>query len=166
MQHQADIFEFKPQPQAGSLTSAEEATIQEALAILGRQVKGGPLMTGSKDTSNYLRLKYSREKSEHFGVLFLDCAHNVLAEEILFHGTLDGCAVYPRIVLERALACNAGACIAFHNHPSGNSTPSHADRHITRRLADALGLVDCRLLDHIVVGVGSHYSFAENGEMG
>jgi DNA repair protein RadC len=98
-----------------------------------------------------------------FACLFLDTRHRVICFEPLFRGTIDGAAVYPREVLKRALHHNAGAVILSHNHPSGDCEPSEADRSITRRLREALGLVDIRLLDHIVVAAGGHVSLAERG---
>ena len=79
----------------------------------------------------------------------------------MFRGTIDGASVYPREVVKAALRRNAAAVILAHNHPSGVAEPSQADRAITRRLTDALGLVDIRVLDHIVVGAGNTVSFAE-----
>ncbi|MDO6806235.1 JAB domain-containing protein, partial [Wenyingzhuangia sp. 1_MG-2023] len=71
--------------------------------------------------------------------------------------------VYPREVVKQALAYGAAAVIFTHNHPSGVAEPSRADRHITDKLQQALGLVDIRVLDHIVVGDGEDVSFAERG---
>ena len=81
----------------------------------------------------------------------------------LFMGTLDGAAVYPREVAVRALQYRAAAVILAHNHPSGVAEPSSADRRITERLVAALGLLDIRVLDHIIVGAGQAFSFAESG---
>lgn len=92
-----------------------------------------------------------------------DNRHRVIAFEELFHGTLDGASVHPREVLRKALAHNAAALIFAHNHPSGVAEPSDADRRLTRRLKDALALVDIRVLDHFVVGDGNAESFAERG---
>ena len=81
----------------------------------------------------------------------------------LFRGTIDGAAVYPREVVKQALEQGAAAVILAHNHPSGIAEPSQADRAITDRLQQALGLVDIRVLDHLVVGDGYAVSFAERG---
>jgi DNA repair protein RadC len=87
----------------------------------------------------------------------------VISFDELFFGTIDAASVYPREVVKRALAHNAAALILAHNHPSGVAEPSLADQQITRRLVDALGLVDIRVLDHMVVGDGEVVSFAERG---
>ena len=81
----------------------------------------------------------------------------------MLRGTIDGASVHPREVVRQALLHNAAALIVAHNHPSGVAQPSHADELITRRLRDALGLMDIRLLDHLIVGDGGCYSFSEHG---
>ena len=98
-----------------------------------------------------------------FGAIFLDNRHRVIGLEELFRGTIDGTSVHPRVVVQRALELNAAATIVFHNHPSGEPEPSQADRSLTRRLQEALALVDVRVLDHVVVGSQGTVSFAERG---
>jgi len=98
-----------------------------------------------------LSLKLSGQEREVFAVLFLTTKHRLIGYEELFYGTIDGASVYPREVVKRALTLNAAAVIIAHNHPSGDATPSQADKKITIRLKDALALVDIRLLDHFVV---------------
>ena len=115
------------------------------------------------DVKTFLKLRHAHYKSEVFSVLFLDNRHRMLAFEELFHGTIDGASVYPREVVRRALEHNAAAVILAHNHPSGVAEPSRADTQLTRRLSDALGLIDVRCLDHIVVGAEETVSFAERG---
>ncbi|MEW8428207.1 MAG: DNA repair protein RadC, partial [gamma proteobacterium symbiont of Ctena orbiculata] len=89
--------------------------------------------------------------------------HRVIGYEELFRGTIDGASVHPREVVKRALEQNAAALIFAHNHPSGVAEPSRADRQITRRLKDALALVEIRVLDHIVIGEGEAVSLAQRG---
>ncbi|GAA5169834.1 RadC family protein [Modicisalibacter zincidurans] len=100
---------------------------------------------------------------EVFGMLCLDTQHRLIAFDELFRGTLDSANVYPREVIKHAIAHSAAAVILVHNHPSGDPEPSDADRRITQRLKEALGLVDIRVLDHIVVGHEGFVSFAERG---
>ena len=95
--------------------------------------------------------------------MFLDCRHRVIAVEELFYGTIDTSAVYPRDVVRRALELDTVAVMFAHNHPSGDTEPSAADRALTTRLREALALVDVRVLDHLVVGTGGYTSFAERG---
>jgi DNA repair protein RadC len=89
----------------------------------------------------------------------------VLTFEVLFRGSIDSTSVYPRQVVKRALAHNAAALILCHNHPSGNSNPSQADRQLTKRLQEALDLIDVRVLDHFIIGDGEPLSMAEYGWM-
>ncbi|MGB5209269.1 MAG: JAB domain-containing protein, partial [Gammaproteobacteria bacterium] len=92
-----------------------------------------------------------------------DNRNRLIGLEELFRGTIDGASVYPREVVRQALAHNAAAVILAHNHPSGVAEPSQADEAITRRLKNALALVDIRVLDHLVIGDGEAVSFAERG---
>ncbi len=114
-------------------------------------------------TEQYLKSALGDNPNEVFACLFLDTRHRVIAYEELFHGTIDGATVYPRVVAEKALKHNAAALIVAHNHPSGISEPSLADQAITRRLKDALALLDIRLLDHFVIGEGAPVSMAARG---
>jgi DNA repair protein RadC len=95
--------------------------------------------------------------------LFLDAQNRMLAAEELFRGTLTQTSVYPREVVKRALALNAGAVIFAHNHPSGVAEPSRSDEVLTASLKQALSLVDVRVLDHAIVAGGGSVSFAECG---
>ena len=127
-----------------------------------RLKREGPF-TSPAHTSRYLAARLRGRANEVFAAVFLDNRHRVIAFEELFHGTVDGASVHPRVVTRRALALNAAALIACHNHPSGVAEPSLADRAITGRLRDALELVEVRLIDHFVVGDGEVVSFAERG---
>jgi len=148
----------------GALSDAEKASIvQLALSVLAQRHRRGRALTSPRQTHDYLRLKLGDRKHEVFGSLFLDSQHRVLQYAELFQGTVDGAAVYPRVVVQHALELNAAAVVFFHNHPSGVAEPSAADRTITRRLQDALALIDVRVLDHLVVSAGEATSFAERG---
>ena len=111
----------------------------------------------------YLTIETHDLQNEIFGCLFLNTRHFLIAKETLFHGTVDGAAVYPRVVAQRALALNASAVVLFHNHPSGDTHPSAADENLTQRLKEALGLLDVRVLDHIITGGGESVSMAKKG---
>ncbi|CAI0910378.1 DNA repair protein RadC [Serratia entomophila] len=100
---------------------------------------------------------------EEFIVLYLNQQNQLIAHETLFTGTINSTEVHPREVVKRALYFNAAAVIIAHNHPSGDPTPSQADKTITLRLMQALALVDIHLLDHLVVGGMEIVSFAERG---
>lgn len=125
-------------------------------------VRGNPIES-PEVTEQYLKSVLRDHPHEVFACLFLDTRHRVIAFEELFHGTIDGATVYPRVVAEKALRHGAAALIVAHNHPSGVSEPSLADQAITRRLKDALALLDIRLLDHFVIGDGRPVSMAARG---
>jgi DNA repair protein RadC len=127
-------------------------------------IRGDPLESPDL-TEQYLKTVLRDHPNEVFACLFLDTRHRVIAFEELFHGTIDGATVYPRVVAEKALRHGAAALIVAHNHPSGISEPSLADQAITRRLKEALALLDIRLLDHFVVGEGAPVSMAARGLM-
>ncbi len=103
----------------------------------------------------------SEKLQEVFAIVFLDNRHRVIAYEELFYGTIDGASVHPREIVRKALEHNAAAVILAHNHPSGIAEPSTADERLTSRVREALGLIDVRVLDHIIVGGDTTYSFAE-----
>lgn len=141
--------------------------IQLAHEFVRRQLKQslqrGVSLTSPAMTMEYLQTVLRDRKREIFTCLFLDTRHRVIASENLFQGSIDGACVYPRVVAERALRLSAAAVIVAHNHPSGVSEPSLADQAITRRLKDALLLLEIRLLDHFVVGDGPPVSMASRG---
>lgn len=131
----------------------ENQLIDEALHILDRRLFArGPILTSPDTVASYLKLRLAHQDHEVFGVIFFDGQHRVLAFEILFHGSIDGASVYPRQVIKRSLAHNAAAVISVHNHPSGYTEPSQADRVLTVRLKEALALIDMCVLDHFIVG--------------
>ncbi len=130
---------------------------------LKQNLERGVSLTSPAMTMDYLQTVLRDRKREIFTCLFLDTRHRVIAAEDLFQGSIDGACVYPRVVAERALRLSAAAVIVAHNHPSGVSEPSLADQAITRRLKDALQLLEIRLLDHFVVGDGPPVSMASRG---
>lgn len=142
---------------------AESVILDLAANILEQRVCQGDMLTAPTDTKRYITTKLGHLDREVFACLFLNNRHQLIACEILFYGTIDGASVHPREIIKRALAHNAAALVAAHNHPSGIAEPSQADMTLTRRLRESLGLVDIRLLDHIVVGGSEAVSFAERG---
>ena len=142
----------------------EDWIVQQAIVLLERRVfKAGPRLERPAAVRDYLRLKLVAEPNEIFVVVFMNSMHDVLAVEPMFHGTINATSVYPRVVLQRALQLNAAAVIFAHQHPSGTTEPSNADRVLTEQLKTALALIDVRVLDHFVIGQGAPYSVAESG---
>ncbi|MEQ9879522.1 DNA repair protein RadC [Pectobacterium aroidearum] len=142
----------------------EDWIIARAMEIVERRMfRGGQTLQNSAATMDFLRTRLAQEPNEVFSALFMDNQNRVIAYEELFKGTVNSTSVYPRVVLSRALAHNAAAIIFAHNHPSGLTEPSNADKFITSRLKGVLDAVDVRMLDHVIVGQGRPFSFAEMG---
>ena len=160
----ADITSFC---EAKGLGKAKYAQLQAVLELsrrhLGEQLRRDQVFTRPDTVMRYLQSLLSGRHQEVFVALFLDSQHRLIASEEMFFGTIDGASVHPREVVRRALHHNASALIFGHNHPSGVAEPSRDDATITSRLKEALGLVDVRVLDHIVVGAGCAVSMAERG---
>ena len=140
-----------------------EEIVSTAATILLDELTGRDTLTAPTDVAQFLQMALAQEKNEVFAAIFLNNKHQVLSFQPLFNGTIDGAAVYPRVVVQQALACNAAAVIFAHNHPSGCCEPSRADQQITKRLSDALALIDVRVLDHFVVSRSEWVSLAERG---
>jgi DNA repair protein RadC len=140
-----------------------QAVLEMSRRYLRERLDRGDALTGPERTRAYLKSRLYPYPYEVFACLFLDNRNRVIEYEELFRGTVDGSSVHPREVVRRALHHNAAALIVAHNHPSGVAEPSEADRHISRRLREALSLFDMRLLDHFVVGDGEPVSMAELG---
>lgn len=111
----------------------------------------------------YLQLSMQDQAVEIFKVLFLDKANKIIAESDMFRGTIDEAAVYPREIVRQAILKNATAVILVHNHPSGRVEPSPEDRELTRKVRSACSSVSVKVLDHIIIGDGHYFSFAEQG---
>jgi len=158
------VADSRPESLTLIATQHEDWIIQQAITLLENRIfKAGPALSSPAAVRDYLRMKLVVEPNEIFAVVFLDSQHQVLAFEPLFKGTVDQTSVYPRVVVQRALTLNASALILAHQHPSGVTEPSAADRALTERLKATLALVDIRVVDHFVIGKGTPYSFAESG---
>jgi len=139
------------------------AVMEMARRALAQQMATAPVFDAPQRVKDFLQLHLGGLPHEVFAVLFLDAQHRLLRLEELFRGTLSQTSVYPREVVKRALALNAGAVVLAHNHPSGLAEPSRADEFLTQSLKAALAVVDVRVLDHLVVGRGQVVSMAERG---
>ncbi|MDO6595136.1 DNA repair protein RadC [Neptuniibacter sp. 1_MG-2023] len=152
---------------AHGLGVAKYVQLQAVLEMSRRHLRSamarGNAMENPQQVREYLSLKLRHQSREMFACLFLDNKHQVINFEILFLGTINAAAVYPREVVARSLANNAAAVVLAHNHPSGVAEPSTADQQITDRLVKALDMIDVRVIDHMVVGDQEVVSFAERG---
>ncbi|MDU8923518.1 DNA repair protein RadC [Pasteurellaceae bacterium LIM206] len=119
--------------------------------------------TSTETARLYLQAELESKEREVFMVLFLDNQHRLIKREEMFLGTINTAAVHPREIIKTALYCNAAAIILAHNHPSGVSVPSTADKQITEKIKNAAELMEVRTLDHFIIGKGNYFSFSENG---
>ena len=165
----AGLLQATPQKLTGikGLGPAKRAELLAVMAMarraLAQPMKAAPVFDAPERVKQYLALHLGGREQEVFAVMFLDSQHRLLALVDMFHGTLTQTSVYPREVVKRALALNAGAVVLAHNHPSGVAEPSRADEFLTQTLKSALQLVDVRVLDHVIVGHGQVVSMAERG---
>jgi DNA repair protein RadC len=143
--------------------AALQAVLELARRHLISSMKAASTVATPDTTRKFLLTQLRDRPYEVFCALFLDSHHRLIAFEELFRGTTDCAQVHTREVVRQTLAHNASALIIAHNHPSGVMEPSQADEFITRRLKEALALMDVRILDHIIVGDGSCFSFSEHG---
>ncbi len=141
----------------------KRSVVTLAMSVLANRHRPGRTLGSPEETRNFLRLRLADHRNEVFGCLFLDNRHRIIAVRELFQGTIDGASIHPRVVVQQAMEANAAAMVFYHNHPSGVAEPSRADEMITRRLKEALALVDVRVLDHFVISGGESVSFAERG---
>ena len=137
--------------------------IEAARAVAGQRMQRGESFTDPQASGRFFQDKLAGLEREVFAAAFLDTRHRLIEYVELFQGTIDGAEVHPREVVRQALRCNAAAVIVAHNHPSGTTDPSAADRAVTARLKQALALVDIRLLDHVNVSGWASLSLAMKG---
>ena len=147
-----------------TLSEAERETVVKlALQVMAQEVADGPVLTGEAAAARYLQLKVGDREREVFGCLFLNTRNRLIRDEELFQGSIDRATVYPRVILQKALAHNAAALICYHNHPSSVADASASDMSLTGRVKDLLDEIDVRLLDHIVVSRTETVSMAARG---
>lgn len=121
---------------------------------------------GSSDKAcSYLKPFLEHQDREHLYGVFLDAKHHVIGMHLIAIGSMTEAIVHPREVFKCAILLNAAALAIAHNHPSGDPTPSAEDRLLTTRLAQAGELLGITLLDHLVIGHGRYYSFADHGAL-
>ncbi len=128
-----------------------------------RVLRDRPKLNSSSAVAEYLIPLMAGRPEEVFYVLCLDTQCRVVYPALISEGTVKEAAVYPRHVVEVAIRHRAASVILAHNHPAGTSTPSHQDHHLTRLLVQALGPLDIKVFDHIIVASNNAYSFASEG---
>ena len=158
--------------QLGKVTGLGPASVvfiqvvqQLALRVRKEKILGQPVLASRLELMDYLYTKFAQCTREEFHVLYLDAKMKLVADEILFAGTLHEIATSPRDILKRALELNASGIIVAHNHPSGSPEPSAADELFTLQLVQAAVALGVDMHDHVIVGAENHYSFRGNGKV-
>ncbi|MDO5652776.1 MAG: DNA repair protein RadC [Brachymonas sp.] len=150
----------------GNAKRAELLAVMElARRAVAQQMQKRTNLGSPELAMQYVQMQLGQQAQECFAVLFLDTHHRLICMETLFTGTLNQASVYPREVAARALHHQAASVMLAHNHPSGQVEPSAADRALTQRLQQALGLLDIAVLDHLIVAPGQAVSMAQQGYM-
>lgn len=161
----ADIKDLKETEGVGDITAVFLNFIGDiaACSFKDKAEKQKISFRNKNQLISYLRNDIGFSKNEEFKVLFLNSVNEIIETEILFTGTIDKSAVYPRKILERALYHNARSIVFVHNHPSGNVSPSQKDIELTEEMKKFFKIVDINVLDHIIITKNSHFSFLEEG---
>lgn len=161
----ADIKDLKETEGVGDITAVFLNFIGDiaACSFKDKAEKQKISFKNKNQLISYLRNDIGFSKNEEFKVLFLNSVNEIIETEILFTGTIDKSAVYPRKILERALYHNARSIVFVHNHPSGNVSPSEKDIELTEEMKKFFKIVDINVLDHIIITKNSHFSFLEEG---
>lgn len=154
--------EWLAEPGIGHAGAARLAAVFEiARRLRSARIRSGRAVRRPVDIARPLAARWGDERRELFGVILLDARNRVLREAVLSTGGWSASVVRPREVFREALLAGSPAIILFHNHPSGDPTPSQEDVHITRQIVDAGELLGIRVLDHLVVGSEGFASLRE-----
>lgn len=124
-----------------------------------------PAFDNRLDLLDYLYTLMSDLKHEEFRVIYLNSKNHMVDEQVLFKGTVNASAVYPREVIKTALDKAATSLVLVHNHPSGDPSPSASDDHLTKELAKIGAPLHIEIHDHIIIGDGVHYSYRDHGKL-
>ena len=146
-------------PRAARLLAAVELGRRAMVRERGER----PLLRSSRDVGEYLMALCGGHREERFGILMLDAKYRLIRSETISIGTLDASIAHPREIFRAAAAASAFAIALYHNHPSGDPTPSQDDVDLTTRLVAAGDVMEIHVVDHIILGAGRFFSFREAG---
>ena len=162
----ADVEALKTVKGVGAAVALDLKLLQEASLRIGRaEVTKRPVISSWSALLAYTKAALAHAPREQFRVLFLDKKNQLIADQVMNHGTVDHAPVYPREIMRRALELSASAVILVHNHPSGDPTPSSADIDMTRQVVEAGRPLRVTVHDHLVVGRDGVASFKSLGLM-
>ena len=156
----ADIEDLETTKGLGRSSATILKVVREAAIRLTKApIAEKPVLSSWLDLLDYCSAAMASLRKEHFRLLFLDRKNMLIKDEIQQQGTIDHTPLYPREVVQRALALHASSVIMVHNHPTGDPTPSKADIEMTRLVREALSTVGIKLIDHLIIGRKDHCSF-------
>ena len=159
----AEQKELEAEKGLGAMSASLIRLVKELYCTyLSEGIMQGDVLSSPESVLNFVRVKLAGLTNEAFMVIYMNVKNEVIEHALLYEGTVDNVAVYPRRVIESALSNHASGIILVHNHPSGNTMPSGEDRVLTQEIAEAAGTLDIRVLDHLIVGKEGYFSFMEN----
>ena len=149
---------------AGPATAVLLRLVREVgVAVLDERMREKPFLSSPRAVADYARRRIAGLPHEAFMAVFLNVQNEIIGSEVVNEGTVDQVAVYPRRIIESALARHAAGLVLAHNHPSGHTDPSDEDKRLTELVRTTARALDIRVLDHLVVGRSGYFSFAESG---
>jgi DNA repair protein RadC len=158
--------------QNGGLTQREAEVIASAFEAARRKQRLDALsqeneiiIHNSSDIYQIMLPNFVDKNHEEFHALYLNRKNKLIGQELISVGGVSGTVTDVRIVFKKAIAILASGIIVAHNHPSGNINPSESDKRITQKIKESGALLDIQLLDHLIIGDSTYYSFADNGNL-
>ena len=139
------------------------AALEIARRVLEENLLGRDLLASTEEAVKYLRAALVLETREVMGGLFLDAKHRLIRNAVVFRGTMNHAVAAPAPLFREAILCGAVGVVLYHNHPSGDPTPSSMDLESTRRFVAAGQMIGVEVLDHVIVGAGDSFSFRQKG---
>lgn len=159
----AEFIKFKGIGEAKALSIIAALELGKRCRVSEIAVK--EKISGSRDVFEYFQNNLADNPYEEFWVLLLTRANKIIKKSSISQGGIAGTVADPKKIFKTALENNASSIILCHNHPSGNIKPSEADIKLTKKLKDAGLLLDISVLDHVIVGDNTYFSFADENLM-
>jgi len=160
------VGELRQVPGVGSARAAQVlAAVELGRRTLMRGAAERPRLSSPRQMAAYLLPQYGGGVVEQFGLVMLDTKHRVIRIKIVSSGSLDTTVVHPREVFREAASAAAAAIVLFHNHPSGDPTPSQDDLVLTTRMVNAGDIMGIEVVDHLILADQRYYSLVESGRL-
>ena len=118
-------------------------------------------ITCAEDVFKLFHTRLRDKKQEHFYIIMLNTQNSIMGEQLISRGILDASIIDPREIFKPAIRNSVSRVILVHNHPSGDSSPSSEDKMVTEKLIEAGNLLGIKVLDHVIIGNDSHWSWKE-----